>query len=635
MCPIVGSLLTLMVDRSGMFIQGKNLGATYLGDGRGRFLVWAPYAERVEVRLLAPRERLIPLDKADRGYFAAAAADVEPGSLYVYRLDGRLERPDPASRSQPQGVHGPSQLVDPRFAWRDAGWAGLPLRDYVIYELHVGAFTPEGTFAAIVPHLDTLQELGVTALELMPVSQFPGGRNWGYDGTYPFAVHNTYGGPDGLKELVNACHLRGLALILDVVYNHLGPEGNYLGAFGPYFTQRYRTPWGPAVNFDGPGSDEVRRYCIDNARQWFRDYHIDALRLDSLHAIVDLSPRPFLAELAEATHLEGERLNRRLYLMAESDLNDVRLLRPRELGGCDLDAHWNDDFHHALHTLLTGETSGYYQDFGRLSQLAKAWDQGFIYTGEYSPCRQRRHGSSSRDLAPHRFVVFAQNHDQVGNRLGGERLSRLVSLEALKLAAGVTLLAPGAPLLFMGEEWGDTAPFFYFVSHDDPELIEAVRRGRQEEFAAFGWPEAPPDPQAEETFMRCKINHQLRHQGSHQTLWEYYRNLLQLRRELADITDLGRQHREVAAFDQEKILWVRMRGEGGEAVLLACFGAAARELALPWPEGDWDKRLDSTEARWEGPGSSLPPEISGGREIRLTCPPHSLAVYLLKERVGS
>ncbi len=607
------------------------LGAAYLGDGRGRFLVWAPRAERVEVRLISPPERLIPLEKADRGYFAAEAAGVEPGSLYVYRLDGRLERPDPASRSQPQGVHGPSQVVDPRFAWRDAGWAGLPLRDYVIYELHVGAYTPEGTFAAIIPHLDTLQELGVTALELMPVAQFPGGRNWGYDGTYPFAVQNTYGGPAGLKELVNACHLRGLAVILDVVYNHLGPEGNYLGDFGPYFTGRYRTPWGPAVNCDGPGSDEVRRYFIDNARHWFGDYHIDALRLDALHAIVDLSPVPFLAELAEATHLEGERLNRRIYLMAESDLNDVRLLRPRELGGCDLDAHWNDDFHHALHTLLTGETSGYYQDFGRLEQLAKAWDQGFIYTGEYSPCRQRRHGSSSGDIAPHRFVVFAQNHDQVGNRLGGERLSRLVSFEALKLAAGMALLSPGLPLLFMGEEFGDTAAFLYFVSHGDPEIIEAVRRGRQEEFAAFGWSEAPPDPQAEETFMRCKINHQICHQGNHQALWEFHRALLKLRRELADITDLGRQNREVAALEQDKILTVRMQGRRGEAVLLACFGAAARELALPWPEGAWGKRLDSTEARWRGPGSPLPPEISGGREIRLTCPPHSLAVYLRRE----
>jgi maltooligosyltrehalose trehalohydrolase len=620
-----------MIDRSGMSIQRKRLGAAYLGDGRGRFLVWAPRAERLEVRLLSPRERLIPLEKAGRGYFGAEVTGLEPGSLYFYRLDGHLERPDPASRSQPRGVHGPSQVVDPRFSWNDAGWAGLPLRDYVIYELHVGAYTPEGTFGAIIPHLDALQELGVTALELMPVAQFPGGRNWGYDGTYPFAVQNSYGGPDGLKELVNSCHLRGLAVILDVVYNHLGPEGNYLGDFGPYFTQRYCTPWGPAVNFDGAGSDEVRRYFIDNARQWFRDYHIDALRLDALHAIVDLSPRPFLAELADAAHLEGERLNRRVYLMAESDLNDVRLLRPRELGGCDLDAHWNDDFHHALHTLLTGERSGYYEDFGRLAQLAKAWRQGFIYTGEYSSYRQRRHGSSSRDIAPQRFVVFAQNHDQVGNRLGGERLSRLVSLEALKLAAGMTLLAPGLPLLFMGEEYGDPAPFLYFVSHGDPDLIEAVRRGRQEEFAGFGWQETPPDPQAEKTFLHSKIRHHLRHQGTHQTLWEFHRNLLQLRRELADLTDLGRQNREVAALEAEKLLWVRMRGEGGQALLLAFFGGEAGEVTLPWPEGAWDRRLDSTEARWGGPGGSFPPEISGGREIRLTCPPHALAVYLLRE----
>jgi maltooligosyltrehalose trehalohydrolase len=605
----------------------KRLGATYLGNGRCRFLVWAPWADQVEVHLLSPRERMLPLEKTARGYFAVELEAVEPGSLYFFRLDGHKERPDPASRYQPQGVHGPSQVIDPHFPWTDAGWAGLPLRDYVIYELHVGTYSPEGTFAAIIPYLDELRELGITALEIMPVAQFPGGRNWGYDGTYPFAVQNTYGGPDGFKELVNACHQRGLAVILDVVYNHLGPEGNYLAEYGPYFTGRYRTPWGPAVNFDGPGSDEVRRYFIENARHWVSEYHLDALRLDALHAIVDLTPKPFLAELAETVHEEAERLHRRVYLMAESDLNDVRLIRPQELGGFDLDAHWNDDFHHALHTLLTGEQTGYYLDFGRLEQLAKAWREGFIYTGEYAPYRQRRHGSSSQDIAPHRFVVFAQNHDQVGNRLGGDRLSSLVSWEALKLAAGVVLLSPGLPLLFMGEEFGETAPFLYFVSHGDPDLIQTVRQGRQEEFAAFRWLGEPPDPQAEETFIRSRINHQLRQEGKHQTLWEFHRALLQLRRELTLLTDLGRKDREVLAFEKEKVLWVRMKGEQGEALILCHFGEKTMKLSFPWPEGNWSKGLDSTEERWDGPGSQFPMELRGGQDIPLDLPPQALVVF--------
>ena len=326
--------------------------------------MWAPLAEQVEVRLVSPREELVPLQKGERGYFSAVVAGVEPGSLYFYRLNGQQDFPDPASRFQPQGVHGPSQVVDPRFPWDDGHWSGLPLRDYVIYELHVGTFTPEGTFDAVIPYLDELKELGLTALELMPVAQFPGGRNWGYDGVFPFAVQNSYGGPEGLKRLVNACHQRGLAVVLDVVYNHLGPEGNYLANYGPYFTERYRTPWGPALNFDGPDSDEVRRFFIDNALFWGSEYHIDALRLDALHAIVDLSPQPFVAELAATVHRARERWNRKFYLMAESDLNDVRLVRSPDLGGYGLDAHWNDDFHHALHTLLTGEQTGYYADFG-------------------------------------------------------------------------------------------------------------------------------------------------------------------------------------------------------------------------------------------------------------------------------
>ena len=449
-------------------MRSITLGAIPGENGRCCFRVWAPRAEKVEVRLVAPQERLLPLKKAEAGYFHGVLERVEPGARYFYRLDGTRERPDPASRFQPEGVHGPSQVIEPDFPWTDQGWCGLGLPAYVIYEIHVGAFTPAGTFEAVIPHLAELKELGITALELMPVAQFPGRRNWGYDGVFPYAVQNSYGGPAGLKRLVDACHRHGLAVILDVVYNHLGPEGNYLGDYGCYFTDRYRTPWGEAVNFDGPHSDEVRRFFIENALYWIGDCHIDALRLDALHAIFDQSPQPFLAELAEAVHAQAEGLNRRVHLMAESDLNDVRLIRPPELGGYGLDAHWNEDFHHALHTLLTGEQGGYYEDFGRLAQLAKAFREGFVYSGQYSPYRRRRHGSSSRGLPGQRFIVFAQNHDQVGNRLLGDRLTRLVSFEALKLAAGAMILSPFLPLLFMGEEYGEVAPFHYFISHSDP-----------------------------------------------------------------------------------------------------------------------------------------------------------------------
>ena len=605
-----------------------SLGATYLGDGRCRFLVWAPLADRLEVRFVSPQKTLLPLQKGERGYFSCGAEGVEPGCLYFYRLNGEKDIADPASRYQPQGVHGPSQVVDPRFPWDDGRWYDLSLGDYVIYELHVGTFTRAGTFDAIIPYLDELKELGITALELMPVAQFSGGRNWGYDGVYPFAVQNSYGGPLGLKRLVNACHQRGLAVVLDVVYNHLGPEGNYLANYGPYFTQRYRTPWGPALNFDGPDSDEVRRFFLENALWWGSEYHFDALRLDALHAIVDQSPQPFVAELAATVRRARERWNRKFYLMAESDLNDARLVRSPDLGGYGLDAHWNDDFHHALHTLLTGEQTGYYADFGRLEQLNKAWRHGFIYSGEYSPYRRRRHGSSSRDIAAERLVVFGQNHDQVGNRLGGERLSQLVSFEALKLAAGVVLLSPFLPLLFMGEEYGEVAPFWYFVSHSDPALIEAVRKGRQEECAAFLWPGEPPDPLDEATFLQAKLDHNLSKDGTHKVLWEFYRELLRLRQDLSLLTDLGRQDREARGYEKEKVLWVLMKGEMAQAVVLAYFGQEPLDLSLPWPEGGWHKRLDSADRRWGGPGSQIPPVIQGNNDICLRLSPRSLTAYL-------
>ncbi|MFC1937816.1 malto-oligosyltrehalose trehalohydrolase, partial [Chloroflexota bacterium] len=418
-----------------MNTQG-NLGAAYLGDDQCQFIVWAPLAQRIEVHIVSPEELIIPLQRDSQGYHRVVTGGVKPGSLYFYRLDGEKEHPDPASRFQPQGVHGPSQVLAATFPWQDQNWPGLPLQEYILYELHVGTFTEEGTFDAVIGHLDRLKDLGITAMELMPVAQFPGNRNWGYDGVCPFAVQDSYGGPEGLKHLVNTCHQKGLAVVLDVVYNHLGPEGNYIADFGPYFTDRYKTPWGAALNFDGPHSDEVRRFFIENALYWLEEFHIDALRLDALHAIFDMSSYPFLQELAASFHQKVAKLNRKAYLIGESSANDARLIKPSESGGYGLDAQWNDEFHHSLHTLLTGEQSGYYQDFGQLQHLIKAFQEGFVYSGQYSHYRQRRHGVSSRNIPSHRFVVFAQNHDQVGNRVKGERLSRLVLFEALKLAAG-------------------------------------------------------------------------------------------------------------------------------------------------------------------------------------------------------
>lgn len=588
------------------------LGAIPLEGGRCRFRVWAPRAERVEVRLLSPPERTVLLRGQEDGYHQAVLEGVEPGSLYRYRLDGGAERPDPASRFQPEGVHGPSQVSDPAFPWEDRGWFGLPLREYVLYELHTGAFTPQGTFEAVIRHLDDLKDLGVTGLEIMPVAQFPGARNWGYDGVYPFAVQNSYGGPAGLKRLVNESHKRGLAVVLDVVYNHLGPEGNYLRDFGPYFTARYRTPWGEAVNFDGPENREVRRFFIENALFWISEFHFDALRLDAVHAVLDFSAEPFLKELAEAVRALGEKLHRRVHLIAESDLNDARLLRSPELGGLGLDAQWSDDFHHALHALLTGERSGYYRDFGAPEDLKAAVEKGVVYEGRYSAFRRRPHGNSFRGIPAERLVVCAQNHDQVGNRLGGERLGGLVPFEGLKLAAGLVLLSPYLPLLFMGEEYADPAPFLYFISHGDPDLIAAVRKGRKEEFAAFQWPEEPPDPQAETTFERSQLRRDLRREEPHRSLRAFYRELIRLRKTDPLLKAGSGGRREVWIREAPRILGERRREERKELLAVFHFGRDPARADFPDTEGEWVKILDSADKQWLGPGSSLPERFRGG-----------------------
>ncbi len=602
------------------------LGANYLGDGKTRFEVWAPRAARVDVHITSPKDRLVSMEPEARGYHHAVVDNVEPGSRYHYRLNGK-ERPDPASRFQPEGVHGPSQVVDSKFDWHDQSWSGLLLKDYIIYELHVGTFTPEGTFDAIVPRLDYLKELGITAVELMPVAQFPGSRNWGYDGAAPFAAQNSYGGPEGLKRLVDACHLTNLAVVLDVVYNHLGPEGNYLAEFGAYFTDRYSTPWGPAMNFDGPESDEVRRFFIENALYWVSEFHIDALRLDAVHAILDHSPRPFLLELAEAIHAQAKRLNRRIYLMPESADNDARLLRARELGGFALDSQWNDDFHHCIHALLTGERTGYYEDYSGVDQLAKSFREGFVYSGDYSSFRKRRHGSAARDVPAERFIVFSQNHDQVGNRMMGDRLCRLAGFEGAKLAAGAVLLSPFIPLLFMGEEYGETAPFPYFISHTDPHLVEAVRKGRREEFRSFTWGQEPPDPQAESTFQSAKLDPGLRAKDPHRALFALYQRLIRLRKETASLARLDKDAIEVVGVDRKKLLFVRRWREEDEVFMLFNFSSAEATFELPFSDRHWTKLCDSAEEQWRGPGSALPERLDVEKESTLRISPWAFVLF--------
>jgi maltooligosyltrehalose trehalohydrolase len=534
--------------------ERSRLGAHLLAPGRCEFRVWAPEHERLELHIVAPRERRIPLAKDDAG-FHEAVVDADAGTRYFFVVNG-TDRPDPASRLQPEGVHGPSEVVPSEFEWHDDGWRGIALEDYVVYELHVGTFTPEGTFDAIVPRLDELKELGITAVELLPIAQFPGGRNWGYDGTYVGAAQNTYGGPLGLKRLADACHARGLALVLDVVYNHLGPEGNYLAQFAPYFTDRYKTPWGLALNFDGPYSDDVRWFFIHNALQWIDEFHVDALRVDAVHAIVDHSAEPFLQDLTTAVRMRAEALGRRVYTIAESDLNDPRVITPPEQLGLGFDSQWNDDFHHALHVLLTGEQSGYYRGFGKVSDLARVLTDGYLFIGQHSPYRGRKYGRKPATRDGARFVVCAQNHDQVGNRMNGERLAALVPREKLRLAAAAVVLSPFLPMLFMGEEYGETAPFQYFTSHGDPDLMEAVRLGRAEEFDDFDWHGEPPDPHDEETFRRSKLQWDQR-DGS---LRELYRDLLRMRRENPSLRALDLDAVSVDVDDENRVLVMR-RGD--------------------------------------------------------------------------
>ena len=521
------------------------------------FGVWAPDADRLELVMNGRTRAMLP---CEHGWWTADEPP-EHGRDYLFMVDGQGPFPDPRSPWQPDGIEGPSRRLDHnRYAWNDHKWRQAPLSSSIIYELHVGTFTQQGTFKAVADRLDHLVQLGVTHIELMPVAGFSGKRGWGYDGVNLFAPHHAYGHPEELKELVNTCHEQGLAVLLDVVYNHLGPAGNYLPPFGPYFTSRHTTPWGDAVNFDGPGSDQVRRFFIDNALMWLGDYHFDGLRIDAVHAIFDASAVHFLEQLAgEVKQLEA-RLGRHLVLIAESDLNDPRVVRPSQVGGYGLDAQWNEDFHHALHAALTGEKQGYYADFGGLAPLAKVLGNNLVYDGCYSVYRRSIHGRNSRDLSGHQMVGCLQNHDQVGNRAQGERTSHLLSPDQLKICAALVLTSPFVPMLFQGEEWGASTPFYYFTAHEDSDLAEAVRQGRRSEFSAFDWPaEDIPDPQSLNTFEDSRLNWNEAQLEPHAKILDWHKALIRLRRTISALND-GRSDLVRVDFDQEQTLLVIRRG---------------------------------------------------------------------------
>ncbi len=500
-----------------------------------RFEVWAPRPGRVDLHLDG-RDR--PMVASDGGWWTVEVDEATAASRYGFRLDGGPARPDPRSLVQPDGIEGLSCVYrHGRFAWTDSSWAGLSLAGSVLYELHVGTFSEGGTLDSAIGHLGDLVDLGVDAVELMPLASASGRWGWGYDGVNLYAVHAPYGGPDALKRFVDAAHSHGLGVLLDVVYNHLGPVGNYLNEFGPYFTDRHHTPWGDAVNFDGEGCEEVRRFVIDNACMWLRDFHLDGLRLDAVHAIVDDSSPDILTALrAEVAELSVE-LGRSLVVVAESDENDVRIVQPLPEGQ-GMDAVWSDDWHHALHTLLTGEHDGYYEDYGSLEQLVKALRQAWVFDGCWSAYRERTHGSNPSGLPRDRFLVATQNHDQIGNRANGERLSMLVGPAKLRAAAALLLTTPFVPMLFQGEEWGASTPFLYFTDHQDEALARAVRDGRRTEFAAFGWrPEDVPDPQDPTTFERSRLDRSERARVPHEEMLRWYRDLLALRRREPDLHD--------------------------------------------------------------------------------------------------
>ena len=602
------------------------VGATYHPSASNcQFCVWAPEAESLSVEISAPEEQSIPMKKGKWGYWKTEPTALSEGALYKYKLNNEQLLPDPASRYQPEGPHGPSAVVSPDYDWQASEWRGIEPDSLIIYELHVGTFSEEGTFEGVEKKLDYLLDLGINAIEIMPIAQFPGNRNWGYDGVDPFAVQDSYGGPEAFRRLVDACHQREIAVILDVVYNHMGPEGNYLSQWGPYFTDKYNTPWGQALNFDDAYCDGVRNYFLQNALMWLRDYKVDGLRLDAVHAIKDLSARHFLQDLSKAVYKLSREEGHRHFLIAEVDLNDTRYISPEAQGGYALDSQWIDEFHHAWHSWLTGEKKGYYEDFGEFEHLEKAYKDTYIYNGIYSPHRKKIFGSNADNHPYHQFVVFIQNHDQVGNRMLGERLTDLVSYDALKLAAAAYLLSPYQPMLFMGEEWAEEAPFNYFVSHTDKDLVEAVRQGRKREFAAFHGQGDPPDPQAEETFLASKLNWNFKENPHQKAMWNLYKELIHLRKTHPSFQLSTRDSLEVLSWPKQKSLGLHKISKNSALLCLLNSGSEAATVEIPQLKEGYRLLLNTDDKKWQGSGQNVPLQLTGSEKVKVA--PFSAYVF--------
>jgi maltooligosyltrehalose trehalohydrolase len=593
--------------------------------------VWAPSAQRIAVRLTHPHENTYPMTRGEDDIFSTLIPGLAAGAEYLFELDGNRSRPDPVSRLQPHGVHTPSRVIDPdAFEWTDAHWRGLPIEQLVIYELHTGTFTAGGTLPAIIDRLRYLRDVGITAVELMPVATFAGARNWGYDGAYLYAPHPVYGGPDGLKRFVDSCHREGLAVVLDVVYNHLGPEGNYLGEYGPYFTAHYRTPWGHAINFDGPLSDGVRRFFIDNALYWLTEYHIDALRLDAVHGIYDFGARHVLHELANAFHEQARALGRCAYLIAESDLNDTRIINPANIGGYGLDAQWSDDFHHALHTILTGSRRGYLNDFGRIEDLREAIVEGYVYNGRYSNFRRRRHGVSSSLNPGRQFVIFNQNHDQIANACAGTRLSGLAVPAQQRLAMALLICAPNLPMLFMGEEFAASSPFHYFTSFSDPALAHAVSEGRKREYEDFFRDRPFPDPQSPDTFAISRIDWREPERSPHREMLELTRALTSIRKKTSSLSNCRKDLTRAEFSEAARWLVIERADPSGPAAFVFCnLREISQHIPLPRRALGATLALFTEETRFSGRSDiSSPRALLGSADGSVALPPFSAALYL-------
>ena len=574
------------------------------------------------LHIVAPYEQEFPMTKNEWGYFDVTISSSENHLQYYFKPDSIKNFPDPGSHYQPEGVHGPSQIVNhSTFVWTDNNWKGISLHELVLYEVHVGTFTPEGTFQAIIPRLNDLKNTGINALELMPVTAFPGERNWGYDSVYPYAVQHSYGGPEGLKKLVDACHSKGIAVFLDVVYNHLGPEGNYFSEYGPYFTKTYTTPWGDALNYDGAWSDGVREFFADTITHWMENYHIDGLRCDAIHTVFDNGAVHFWELAVERVNKMQKKFGRNYHLIAESDLNSPKVIRPVESGGYAFDAQWLDDFHHALYKIINPSDTERYYDFGSIEQLCKAYKEGFVHSGEWVKYRKRKYGASSAGISGDKFVVFNGNHDQAGNRAGGERLSMLVNTARLKVAAAALLLAPYIPMLFMGEEYGDDTPFYYFVSHSEEHLIEAVRNGRKAEFEEFGFGEDVPDPQDEQTFTRSGIHWEKRNTGHYKDILDWHTRLLKLRSDLPALRNFNKNDLSANVINEQAMELIRTSIDKSEK-LVCLFNFSDRDVVYESAiEGL--KILDSTDKH--------PERIIAGAVCLL---PESVVVYRQKDILG-